>query len=194
MADHKLPVTTSIVEAAKALKRGEVLIYPTESVYGLGADPSNEIAVQKILRLKNRSVDKGLILIADSHERFASYIQDVDEKLIEKAEKTWPGHTTWLWPAAEMCPAYLTGKYTTIAVRASAHKTVQQLSHAFNGPIVSTSCNQAGEPAAQSLEAVIEFQTHAKKLGIETLFLDFPLGMAQNPSEIFDLVSGTKLR
>ena len=88
-----------LANATAVLKRQGVISYPTEGVWGLGCDPMSEVAVRRVLRLKNRSISKGLILIGSSHRQFARLLEDLDDRskrrFIEQRSKP----TTWLVPS-----------------------------------------------------------------------------------------------
>ncbi|WP_028919945.1 Sua5/YciO/YrdC/YwlC family protein [Pseudoxanthomonas suwonensis] len=144
--------TLDIDDAAALLQRGGLVAYPTEAVWGLGCDPDNETAVLRLLRLKQRPLEKGLILVAahiDPLRRWLDLAALPAERLAAVLA-TWPGPHTWVMPAAEGAPRWVTGGRDSIAVRISAHATVVALSEAFGGPLVSTSANLAGKPPARS--------------------------------------------
>ena len=135
--------------AAAILHRGGVVAYPTEAVWGLGCDPFDEAAVRRLLALKERAVDKGVILVAGALDDFASLL-DWDALPTDRREAvfaTWPGPYTWIVPATGRVPHWITGQHDAVAVRVSAHPVVAALCAAFGGPLVSTSANRAGLPA-----------------------------------------------
>lgn len=134
--------------AAACMRKGGVIAYPTEAVYGLGCDPDNEAAVLKILALKQRPVDKGLILIAADIAQLHPYIEPRLFTEYSAATARWPGPHTWLFPCKPGTPSWLTGVHDTLAVRVTAHAVAAALCKAFGGAIVSTSANPAtAEPA-----------------------------------------------
>ena len=140
----------SIPEAATALQTGGVIAYPTEAVWGLGCDPRDEAAVLRLLAIKQRAVDKGLILIASQYEQLRPFL-DITAVPVERLAEvlaSWPGPHTWVLPAASAAPRWITGAHAGIAVRISAHPLVIELCNAYGGPLVSTSANRAGQPAA----------------------------------------------
>ena len=141
---------SSIAEVVAALRRGGVVAYPTEAVWGLGCDPRDETATLRLLVLKQREVDKGLILIAADEAQLAPFI---DMDALDAAQRatvraSWPGPHTWVMPAAADAPAWITGGRDSIAVRISAHPVVTALCEGFGGALVSTSANRGGEPPA----------------------------------------------
>ncbi len=138
----------SIHRATRLLVQGQGIAYPTEAIYGLGCDPLNEYAVSDLLALKQRPVDKGLILIAASIQQLAPFLITSHSGILDKALATWPGPTTWIFPAQNWVPKWLTGHHSSLAVRVSKHPTVIALCKGFGGPIISTSANiSAQQPA-----------------------------------------------
>jgi L-threonylcarbamoyladenylate synthase len=176
-------------QAAKKLRDGEVIAYPTEAVFGLGCDPLNEQAVRRLLSLKSRSVSAGLILVADTLERFEPYIAPVPPELMDTAMKSWPGPVTWLFPKAPDVPGWLTGDYDTIALRLTAHPVCRAICAAFEGAIVSTSANPSSADPARSAAQVEEY--FGPYLGGTVAGA---LGGNEQPSEIRDLASGRIIR
>ena len=148
------PLTPS--DAAHVLHRGGVVAYPTEAVWGLGCDPFDETAVMRLLALKQRTPDKGLILVAGALEQFDGLLDwDVlptDRRVAVFA--TWPGPHTWIVPATGRVPYWITGRHDGVAARVSAHPDVVALCAAFGGPLVSTSANLGGEPPAFGRDAL----------------------------------------
>jgi len=179
----------TISRAVQCLEAGEVIAYPTEAVFGLGCDPANETAVRKLLALKDRPVEEGLILISDTLDRFQPYIQPLDAILEERIRATWPGPVTWLFPSAESVPDWLTGAHETIALRVTSHPVCRELCAAFGGPIVSTSANPRQREPARSAARVEEY---FGSLLCGTVAGE--LGSQFRPSEIRDLATGQVLR
>lgn len=136
--------------AARYIHTGGVIAYPTESVFGLGCDPLDELAVRKILLLKQRPVDKGIILIASSIQQLLPFV-DITDQQYQKLNKTTDKPTTWLVAASSLVPCWITGKHTKIAVRITRHPICKQLCDLTGYPIVSTSANMSDQPPARSL-------------------------------------------
>jgi len=169
------------------LKRGGIIAYPTESCYGLGCDPMNRRAVEKILKLKGRGAAKGLILVAANRNQLRPYATRTS---IETAwEKSlWPGPVTWALPAAKSCPAWLTGGRGTVAVRITAHPDAASLCKQSGMALVSTSANKSGgEPATTSDQCSALF-------GKQVRVLPGRIGTRKRPSTLIDLASGKILR
>lgn len=181
----------TIENAIEQLSAGEVIAYPTEAVYGLGCDPDNEQAVLKLLAIKQRPVEKGLILVAATYSQLLPYINDKAIPLERRYQifSSWPGHISWVLPASTSAPAWITGQFDSIAVRVSAHPVVQQLCQAYGKPIVSTSANLAGEPA------ITDRQQLLASIGLKVAaIVDGALGGAAQPSQIRDGLTGEIFR
>jgi L-threonylcarbamoyladenylate synthase len=132
------------------LRRGGLIAYPTESCYGLGCDPDNRRAVLRILKLKQRTQRKGLILIASDYRQVARYLQPLtmDEKhrLVSAGAQS----ITYLMPAKQTCPRWLRGADDTLAVRLTTHPYARQLCRSANSALVSTSANRGGQRPAKT--------------------------------------------
>ncbi len=175
-------------QCAQALAQGAVLAYPTEAVWGLGCDPFNQLAVNQIIAIKKRDADKGLILVAADISQFDFLLHDLSREQYAKLQASWPGHTTWLVPHQRRIPAQLSGKFSTIALRVSAHPLVNALCQLYGGPIVSTSANPQGKPPARS---ALKVRCYFKN---DIVIAPSAPATEAAPSKIFDLVSGKQLR
>jgi len=133
-----------------SVQRGGVIAYPTESVWGLGCDPFNRHAITKVLQLKKRSASKGLILVAANMAQIDWLLEGLSSSQHKVLQQSWPGHTTWLLPHNGRVPQNVCGSHDTIAVRVSAHPVVRALCEGVGGPLVSTSANPQGLPAAKN--------------------------------------------
>jgi L-threonylcarbamoyladenylate synthase len=139
--------------ALAALSNGGVVVYPTEAVWGLGCDPFDRTAVLRLLAIKQRPIDKGLILVAARVDQFDGLLEWDALAADRRAAvlHSWPGPHTWIVPAAARVPRWITGHHDGVAVRVSAHPVVAALCEAF-GPLVSTSANRSGQPPARRRE------------------------------------------
>jgi L-threonylcarbamoyladenylate synthase len=186
MVSHSL---LNIEAAASALHAGNVIAYPTEAVFGLGCDPLNPTAVQRVLSLKGRSESKGLVLIASHIEQFEDWVTFPDEEVATRVTSSWPGHTTWLLPRGLKAPDWICGQHASVAVRVTGHETCRRLCDAFAGPLVSTSANPDGAaPARSAGEVEMYFGNFI------TGILAGPLGTHDGPSEIRDALTGEVIR
>ena len=177
-----------VQQAARVVRNGGVIAYPTEAVWGLGCDPWDSDAVHRLLALKERPVEKGLILVADCIEQFDFLLEDLPERWLDRLAGTWPGPNTWLVPHRQRLPGWITGKHDSVALRVSDHPLVARLC-ALTGPLVSTSANPAGRPSARSRLRVEQYFP-----GQLDAVLGGRLGGRRNPSTIRDLRSGEVIR
>lgn len=183
------PVSDALAEAVHCLRAGGILAYPTEAVWGLGCDPYNEVAVARLLALKQRDRAKGLILIAGDLAQVQPWLAALNPAQCAVLRASWPGPVTWRLPdTAAIAPAWVRGDHAGIALRVSAHPLVQSLCMAFGGPLVSTSANPAGQPAARSAAEVRAY------FGASVTVLAGETGGREHPSEIRDLLTGEILR
>jgi L-threonylcarbamoyladenylate synthase len=181
----------SISIAARIMRQGGVIAYPTEAVWGLGCLPDNEAAVQRILSLKQRHVSKGLILVASSISQFEPYLHHLSSEQRKTLEESWPGPSTWLIPHHNSVPSWISGKYISVALRVSKHPHIRHLCDAVGGPIVSTSANPQGKPAPKQTWQVKRYFRHQKELDF---IVSGCVGRRAEPSTITDLVTGTVIR
>lgn len=178
-----------VASAAAVLRDGGVLAYPTEGVYGLGCDPDDRAAFDRIFALKRRPPAQGVLLIAADFEQVRDWIGDVPEVAFERARAAWPGPHTFIFPRSARVPGWIAGGHPGIALRVTAHPPAAALCRAFAGPIVSTSANRHGEPPGRSARDV------AAQFGDELEgVLDAPLGGLGRPTPITDAVSGAIIR
>ncbi|MDO6500544.1 L-threonylcarbamoyladenylate synthase type 1 TsaC [Photobacterium sanguinicancri] len=181
----------NFAQVITALQQGEVIAYPTEAVFGVGCDPDNEQAVMKLLDIKQRPIEKGLILIAADYDQLLPYIDDsqLSPAQRQQIKATWPGPVTWVMPTKASVPRYLTGQFSTIAVRVTDHPLVQQLCREFGKPITSTSANLSGQEPGRTA-AEVELQLGHCLPAI----LQGETGGRENPSEIRDAITGNVFR
>src|SRR5687767_4627036 len=101
------------------MRAGGVVAYPTEAVWGLGCDPFSERAVVRLLAIKHRPVDNGVILVGDSLEQFDGLLHwnALPPGRADAVQRQWPGPRTWIVPATPRVPAWITGTHTGVAVR-----------------------------------------------------------------------------
>lgn len=178
------------IEAARRLREGELIAYPTEAVWGIGCDPFNREAVHRLLRLKRRPADKGLLLVAAGMEQIGKLLTQLSSDQIRKMKETWPGHVTWLVPdPAGLYPGWIRGEHPSVAIRVSDHPVVRELCMAFAEPIVSTSANLAGETEFRSAEEVR--RQFGDAIGC---IVEGELGGHDQSSEIRDLLTGKRIR
>jgi L-threonylcarbamoyladenylate synthase len=178
-------------QAVAILRQGGVIAYPTEAVWGLGCDPHDEAAVTRLLRIKQRPVDKGLIVVAAELDPLRPLLDlsALSPARLAAALASWPGPHTWILPAAASAPPWITGAHHGIAVRISAHPVVAALCRAWGGALVSTSANLGGEPPARQ-RAELDPNLLAALDGV----VGGDTGGLAQPTPIRDAASGEILR
>ncbi|WP_027858523.1 L-threonylcarbamoyladenylate synthase [Marinobacterium jannaschii] len=177
-------------QAVQAMREGGVIAYPTEAVWGLGCDPFNHQAVERLLALKSRPVEKGVILIAAELQQVEFLLAALSDDDRKRVTADWPGPVTWVLPDPQkQIPDWIKGQHSGVAVRVSAHTKVQELCLAFGGPLVSTSANPAGEEPARSQSQVDSYFN-----GRLDAVVPGKLGDLAQPTQIRDLKNDRVLR
>lgn len=174
--------------AAQICRTGGVIAYPTESVYGLGCDPLNETSVYRLLELKQRRVEKGLILISDNLNKLLPFI-DVNPQQQTQLLQQQDRPTTWLVPASALTPIWIRGEHVKVAVRITRHRVAAELCACLPWPIVSTSANPAKKQAARNALRVRQYFDDRLDAIISA-----PVNVKGKPSVIRDLETGEILR
>jgi len=134
----------NIKKAAEIIKTGGLVSFPTETVYGLGADALNETAVARIFEAKERPSFDPLIVHVDSIAMMEPLIEDFPDKAFLLAEKFWPGPLTLVVPRSKMIPDIVTSGLPTVAIRMPDHEVARQLIHESQRPIAAPSANPFG--------------------------------------------------
>lgn len=181
----------AIQQAARRVKRGDVIAYPTEAVWGLGCDPLNKYAVRRLLLLKQRPVEKGVILVAAAIEQFDFILNGLEVEQYQRLNSTWPGHNTWVVPNNGMVPTWISGDHPGVALRVSTHPLVRALCRRVGGPLVSTSANPAGK-------VPVKAGWQVRRYFRDSPLLDFIVpgcvGQQRKPSTIRDIETGKIFR
>lgn len=170
-----------------AIENGGVIAYPTEAVFGLGCDPNNQQAVEKILALKQRPAAKGLIVVAATVEQVVPWL-DTETFDINELPVNWPQATTYLLPANSSAPKWLTGEHDKIAIRLTQFPWLKSFCQQL-GALVSTSANVAGKPSLKTADAVK--QQFGEQVDV---IIDMPCQGLKQPSSIVDWLSGENVR
>lgn len=187
---HPSPVSSlTLSRAVEALAAGGVIAHPTESVWGLACDPSNPDAVARLLQLKSRPMEKGLILVSGDQHHFAPLLHNLSGDQRARIDETWPGPVTWLVPHFGQVPPWVSGIHHSVALRHTDHPFTAALTRAFGGAIVSTSANPAGsQPARHKFQVLRYFGSELDFIGGGNT------GGRKAPSEIREVVSGRIVR
>jgi L-threonylcarbamoyladenylate synthase len=176
------PSDDAVAAAAARLHDGGVVAFPTETVYGLGADTFNPSAIERVFALKGRPLDNPLIAHVRDAEQARTVVAGWDERCTRLTERCWPGPLTMVLPRGERVPDQATAGWPTIAVRAPAHPVAQALLAAFGGPISAPSANRSGHVSPTTARHVAGDFAEAEDLlvldggacavGIESTVLD----------------------
>ena len=146
----------ALQEAGEILKKGGLVAFPTETVYGLGGDALNENSSAKIYAAKGRPSDNPLIVHISSMEALPGIVKEVPEEAYLLAKKYWPGPLTMIFHKADTVPLATTGGLSTVAVRMPSHKTARALIEAAGGYVAAPSANRSGRPSPTVAKYVIE--------------------------------------
>lgn len=147
---------TTIRQAGSILRKGGLVAFPTETVYGLGADALNEKAAEKIYAAKGRPSDNPLIIHIADMENLEKIVDIVPEKAVIVAEKYWPGPITMIFEKSDIVPYGTTGGLDTVAVRMPSDEIAKAVISAGGGFIAAPSANTSGRPSPTTAEHVIE--------------------------------------
>ncbi|WPU95859.1 L-threonylcarbamoyladenylate synthase [Mucilaginibacter sabulilitoris] len=163
-----------VAKALKVLQEGGIILYPTDTIWGIGCDATNTEAVQKIYRLKQRDEAKSMIILLDTENKLESYVSDVNPlayDLIEYAENP----LTLVMPGAKNVSPALIAVDGSIAIRVTGNQFCQQLIQRLRKPLVSTSANISGKPSPQyfsqidqevidGVDYVVDIDQHSKEI------------------------------
>ncbi len=147
---------TEIEAAVEALRAGDLVAFPTETVYGLGANASNPVAVAKIFAIKGRPADHPVIVHLDDRRYLHRWVSQMPKVAEVLAEQFWPGPLTLILPKAEGVNSAVTGGQNSIGIRIPSHPIAQQLLTAFGGGIAAPSANRYGRVSSTKPEHVRE--------------------------------------
>ena len=159
--------------ALSVLRSGGVILYPTDTIWGIGCDATNDQAIKKIFSIKQRNESKSMIILADDESRVMRYVKDIPPntgELIEYSDRP----LTIIYPNAINLPAALIAQDGSVAIRIVKDEFCRQLIYKLNKPIVSTSANISNQPAPvsfkeiaevikQAVDCVINLRQHEKK-------------------------------
>jgi len=143
------PTPANIARAADTLRAGAIVAYPTETVYGLGVDPFNPAALEKLYAMKGRDPRNPVLLIVSNRKQLDAIVARVGREAEAYAAAFWPGPLSMLLPAKGRVPQSLLGPTGKLCVRQTAHAVAAALCDALGGTIVSTSANLSGQSPAR---------------------------------------------
>ena len=148
MDNYEKIISDEFKKTIEVLRAGGIILYPTDTVWGIGCDATNAEAVEKIYKIKQRDDSKSMLVITDGMARIQSYVDEIPDiawDLAELADKP----ITIIYPQAKNLAANLISDDGSIGIRISSEKFSKQLCAAFRRPIVSTSANISGEPSPE---------------------------------------------
>jgi len=184
--DSRMIIAQEPLHLVDIFQTGGILAYPTEAVYGLGCDPDNEKAVHRLLSIKKRPIEKGLILIAADFSQVDKYLQPLSKS---QQEFTRPSDTTYIFPALDTAPKWLTGDFNSLAIRITKHPLAFELCSTLQSALISTSANISGQAPAKNAQEV------SVQLGDKIdAILDGKTGDLLKPTAIRDSISGKIIR
>lgn len=146
----------AIREAGEILKKGGLVAFPTETVYGLGGDALNEASSAKIYAAKGRPSDNPLIVHISNMDALRRIVKEIPEEAFLLADRYWPGPLTMIFQKSDVVPLATTGGLQTVAVRMPSNKTARALIDAAGGYVAAPSANRSGRPSPTVARYVIE--------------------------------------
>ena len=157
-------MTDNLSIAVAALGRGDVIVFPTETLYGLGADALNFAAVEKIFQLKGRDPSNPFPVLVSDRSMLNSLVSNIPPLAEKLMQRFWPGPLTLVLPARENIPRPLVNSTGGIGVRISSQPICNEIISMLGRPITATSANPAGQPGAQTLAQARDY--FSGKIGI----------------------------
>lgn len=199
-AEDSMASQWQIAYAANRVKKGGVIAYPTESVWGLGCNPHDQNAVRQVLQLKDRPEEKGMILLSGDVRHFAPLLAPLSEAQKNLLTTQTDRPTTWLVPDnLGLIPEWVKGKHTMVAIRVSRSPVVMALTKRLGYPIVSTSANPAGKETAKDILMLRRYFTVASagqkaKDDVLDYILPGQINKGAKPSVIKNILNNEILR
>jgi len=167
--------------AAEALKQGEIVAFPTETVYGLGANALDPAAVEKIFKAKGRPSDNPLIVHIADKEKVYELTNNIPEKATKLMDKLWPGPLTLVFEKNSIIPEIITAGLNTVAIRMPEHPVARELIRLAAIPVAAPSANVSGKPSTTTAQHVLEdldgkieivIDAGSSRVGLESTVLD----------------------
>jgi L-threonylcarbamoyladenylate synthase len=146
--DPKYPDKPLIFEAARIIKSGGLVIFPTRTLYGMGVDALNPVAVNQLFEAKQRPADKPVSVLVKSISAVWSLVDEIPSLAEELMKKFWPGRMTIVFKAGKRVPSTLTANTGKIGIRVPEHPVAVKLVNALDFPVTGTSANFSGHPGA----------------------------------------------
>ncbi len=154
LPDQNNPDEQVLAAASEVIAGGGVIIYPTETLYGIGADATNAAAVQRVYAVKKRKEEKPVLVLVHSKEMLRRIVAAIPESAKRLMEAFWPGPLTMVFLASEMIPNEITQSTGTVGVRIPSSTFCLKLVERCDCPLTSTSANISGEPVHRTIEQI----------------------------------------
>ncbi len=142
-------------KACEVMSDGGLILYPTDTIWGIGCDATNEEAVRKVYKLKQRMDSKAMLVLIDSTAKLSSYVEEVPDQAWDLIELT-TKPLTIIYPKARNLPSCLVGEDGSIGIRVSNEEFSRKLCERFRRPLVSTSANISGTPAPAIFDEIAD--------------------------------------
>jgi L-threonylcarbamoyladenylate synthase len=174
-------VTSEVRRAAEILRAGGLVAFPTETVYGLGADASSAAAMARLYRVKGRPADHPVIVHFDSLERALAWASEVPDEARMLAKRFWPGPLTLILKRSDKAKDFVTGGQPSVGIRVPSHPVAQELLKAFGGGVAAPSANRFGHVSPTTAQHVrddlgadvdLVLEGGASEVGIESTIVD----------------------
>ena len=183
--DSEAPSRAAIRRACEVLRGGGVIVYPTETVYGLGADALHVRGIGRVYAIKGRDVGKPLGLVVSDEKMLREVVTEIPEVARALMRRFWPGPLTLVFGASDEVPREVLGGGETVAVRISSSPVVRELLDLYGRPLTATSANRSGVRPARSAQEAME------QVGAEVdLILDGGPSEDEVPSTVVDVSEG----
>ena len=187
--NFRLSSKRSLIGLRAYLCRGGIIAYPTESCYGIGALPTHSRAIRKIIHLKKRPQNKGLIVIGKDVAQLQKMLFRLPESVFGQLNAIYPAPKTFLLSARKTVLPNLRGsRRSQLAIRVPDFESARRLCDVAQSPLVSTSCNRAGKRACRSEREV------RRQFGRQVWVIGGRIGNRKQPSEIIDWTTQERLR
>jgi L-threonylcarbamoyladenylate synthase len=157
----------NLASAVEALKRGHVIVFPTETLYGLGADALNEAAVEKVFQLKGRDSDNPIPVLVANQGMLDTLVANLPTTAQRLIDRYWPGPLTLVLPGRKNIPKYLCNSSGGVGVRISSQPIATLLVNGLGRPLTATSANLSGKEPARTLQEAEKYFAHHVEIFVD---------------------------
>ncbi|MDA2926987.1 L-threonylcarbamoyladenylate synthase [Acidobacteria bacterium AH-259-G07] len=183
--DPASPTREVIEKAAQVIRQGGIVLHPSDTIYGLGCDPFNERALQRLFAMKGRSEHKGVLLLLADLSWIKSISANIPEVFYELAEAFWPGPVTFLLEGGSELSPLIRGEDDKVGLRWPDRPFLQLWMKAIPGPVISTSANRSGQPPPEMVQDLKRLFYHQVDLFLES----GEINQDVQPSTVVDLTT-----